>query len=210
MRFYRLDTGEPLLTPAEARLAAEAEVARLREELRRRPAVEFSPDRRLASVGRGQAARRLQTAADTRRIERGGPPFILHFALGSLRRGPVRLSKSLQYRRQDKPIGSAEAALYGKYDAALILEIIHNYGLLSSGRRRLFLRQGPPRAAQLPSHFPARACNTGQAIGIRDKFRQNRPAGAKGAVDMPVEDRRNSMAAKHLRIFVGTAFCRAT
>ncbi len=37
VRFYRLDTGEPLLTPAEARRAAEAEVARLREELRRRP-----------------------------------------------------------------------------------------------------------------------------------------------------------------------------
>ena len=36
VRFYRLDTGEPLLTPAEARRAAEAEVARLREELRRR------------------------------------------------------------------------------------------------------------------------------------------------------------------------------
>jgi Uma2 family endonuclease len=36
VRFYRLDTGEPLLTPAEARQAAEAEVARLREELRRR------------------------------------------------------------------------------------------------------------------------------------------------------------------------------
>jgi Uma2 family endonuclease len=36
VRFYRLDTGEPLLTPAEARRAAEAEVARLREALRRR------------------------------------------------------------------------------------------------------------------------------------------------------------------------------
>lgn len=33
---YRLDTGERLLTDAEARQAAEAEVARLREELRRR------------------------------------------------------------------------------------------------------------------------------------------------------------------------------
>jgi Uma2 family endonuclease len=37
VRFFRLDSGEPLLTPAEARRAAEAEVARLREELRRRP-----------------------------------------------------------------------------------------------------------------------------------------------------------------------------
>ena len=36
VRFYRLDTGEQLLTPAEARRAAEAEVARLREQLRRR------------------------------------------------------------------------------------------------------------------------------------------------------------------------------
>ena len=44
LRFYRLDTGEQLLTPAEradreaeARQAAEAELARLREELSRRP-----------------------------------------------------------------------------------------------------------------------------------------------------------------------------
>ena len=58
---YRLDTGEPLLTAeqarqaeaearhaeAEARQAAEAEVARLREELRRRSATVV---RRLASV----------------------------------------------------------------------------------------------------------------------------------------------------------------
>jgi Uma2 family endonuclease len=36
VRFYRLDTGEPLLAPDEARRAAEAEVARLRAELRRR------------------------------------------------------------------------------------------------------------------------------------------------------------------------------
>ena len=36
LMFYRLDTSERLLTADEARLAAEAEVARLREELRRR------------------------------------------------------------------------------------------------------------------------------------------------------------------------------
>ena len=35
LMFYRLDTGERLLTAEEARRAAEAEVARLREELRR-------------------------------------------------------------------------------------------------------------------------------------------------------------------------------
>jgi Uma2 family endonuclease len=36
LMFYRLDTGDRLLTAEEARRAAEAEVARLREELRRR------------------------------------------------------------------------------------------------------------------------------------------------------------------------------
>lgn len=36
LMFYRLDTGQRLLTEKEARQAAEAEVARLREELRRR------------------------------------------------------------------------------------------------------------------------------------------------------------------------------
>ena len=36
LQFYRLDTGERLLTAEEAREVAEAEVERLREELKRR------------------------------------------------------------------------------------------------------------------------------------------------------------------------------
>ena len=158
VRFDRLDTGEPLLTPAEARRAAEAELARLREELRRRPRGRvFSgsatclcrpqPSRAVASDRDRHPAHRTRRAA-----------FHSSFCPWLATPRACSIVKEPSYR-QDNTIGAQSD---GKYDAALILVIIHNYGLLSRGGRRLFFRQGPPRAWQLRGKsFPCKSLQQG-------------------------------------------------